>query len=56
MSNSSKKDIEVVTGEGSNLAISNVEEHITELKPKAKEENKKKIVIPESKKSKSKKN
>ncbi len=46
-----KKDIEVVSGDGSNLDISPVYEHTT--KPKTTEERPKNIVIPkESKKEK----
>ena len=33
---SDDKEIEVVTGDGSNLNLSPVSEHITSLKPKAK--------------------
>ena len=44
---SDDKEIEVVTGDGSNLNLSPVSEHITSLKPKAKEGNKK-IIIPEA--------
>ena len=54
MSEDAKKEIEVVTGDGSNLLISEVEEHISDLKPKAKDEKKKQIVIPESKRDKKK--
>ena len=49
MAEDHKKDIEVVTGDGSNLSISEVEEHISDLKPKAKDEKKKTIVIPQVK-------
>ena len=46
-----KKDIEVVNGDGSELNISGVSEHLTALKPKSKDQkSKKKIVIPENKK------
>jgi len=46
-----KKDIEVVNGDGSELNISGVSEHITSFKPKSKEQkSKKKIVVPETKK------
>ena len=46
-------EIEVVTGNGSEIEISEVKEHLTALKPKTKSEkdmDKKKIVIPEVKK------
>ena len=49
MSDESKKEIEVVDGDGSNLNISNVEEHISDLKPKPKDDKKRVIVIPEVK-------
>lgn len=52
MSKKSKNEIEVVAGDGSNLAISSVEEHITDLKPKTKDEKKKHIIIPEVKEKK----
>ena len=46
-----KKEIEVVSGDGSELNISDVSEHITALKPKTKnQKDKNKIVIPENKK------
>ena len=46
-----KKEIEVVTGDGSNLEFSPVFEHLNVAKPKPKDENdkKKKIIIPEVK-------
>lgn len=51
MEGNSKKEIEVVNGDGSGLNISAVSEHLTALKPKSKEEkSKKKIVVPETKK------
>ena len=43
-----KKEIEIVTGDGSDLNISDVGEHLTSMRPKSKE--KKDIVIPEVKK------
>ncbi len=43
-----KKEIEVVTGDGSELNISDVHEHLTALRPKTND--KKNIVIPEVKK------
>ncbi len=51
MEENEKKEIEVVSGDGSELTISPVSKHLTAMKPKSKEEqNKKKIVIPEIKK------
>lgn len=46
-----KKEIEVVTGDGTNLEFSPVFEHLNVVKPKPKDENekKKKIIIPEVK-------
>lgn len=41
-----EKDIEIVTGDGSNLVFSPVEEHITELTPKPKSDTRE-IIIPE---------
>lgn len=49
-----KKEIEVVNGDGSNLDISPVYEHINAAKPKNKENKPKNIVIPGQKKEKSK--
>lgn len=50
MEDNEKKEIEVVSGDGSELNISPVREHLTSMKPKSKEEkNKKEIVIPEVK-------
>jgi len=54
MSDKEKKEIEVVEGDGSNLSISNVEEHISDLKPKTKDEKKKHIIVPEVKEKKKK--
>ncbi len=52
-----KKDIEVVSGDGSNLDISPVYEHLNTSKPKTTDEKPKNIVIPkESKKSKDEEN
>lgn len=45
-----KKQIEVVSGDGSNLDISPVYEHINAAKPKSKDKNPKNIVIPGEKK------
>lgn len=47
-----KKDIEVINGDGSNLVISPVYEHINAAKPKSKDKNPKNIVIPGEKKKK----
>lgn len=50
-----KKDIEIISGDGSNLLISPVYEHINAAKPKiSKDKNPKNIVIPEEKKKKNK--
>lgn len=49
-----KKDIEVINGDGSNLVISPVYEHINAAKPKSKDKNPKNIVIPGEKKKKDK--
>ena len=45
-----KKEIEVVSGDGSNLDISPVYEHIDAAKPKNKDKKPKDIVIPGQKK------
>ena len=49
-----KKEIEIVTGDGTNLDFSPVYEHLNAVKPKTKdkEEKNKKIIIPEVKKDK----
>ncbi|MCI8273265.1 MAG: hypothetical protein HFJ55_04195 [Clostridia bacterium] len=41
-----KKEIEVINGNGTNLVISPVYDHINAAKPKNKDKNTKKIVIP----------
>ncbi len=41
-----KKDIEVINGDGSNLLISPVYEHINAAKPKSKDKNPKNIIVP----------
>lgn len=47
MSEQEEKEIEVVTGDGTNLTLSPVYEHLKAIKPKPKEEDKKKdIIIP----------
>ena len=45
-----KKEIEIVSGDGSNLDISPVYEHINAAKPKNKDKKPKNIVIPGQKK------
>ncbi|MBQ3145425.1 MAG: hypothetical protein IJB90_02460 [Clostridia bacterium] len=49
-----KKEIEIVSGDGSELEFSPVFEHLNAVKPKTKteQEKKKKIIIPEVKKNK----
>ena len=47
-----KKEIEVISGDGSNLEISPVYEHINAAKPKTKDQNPKNIIIPGEKKEK----
>lgn len=49
MSEDSKK-IEVINGDGKDLDISEVSTHLSDFKPKSKENQKQKIVIPETKK------
>lgn len=50
MEENEKKEFEIVSGDGSELNISPVREHLKALKPKSKEEHtKKEIVIPEVK-------
>lgn len=44
------KQIEVVSGDGNELNISPVYEHLSIGKPKTKEEKKKEIIIPKEKK------
>lgn len=43
-----KKDLEIVSGDGSNLDISPVYEHLNAVKPKSTKEKPKNIVIPKS--------
>ena len=45
------KKIEVVSGNGDNLDISEVSNHLSTLKPKNKDEKKQEIVIPKAKKN-----
>ena len=47
-----KKEIEVINGDGTNLVISPVYEHINAAKPKTKDQNPKNIIIPGEKKGK----
>ncbi len=49
MQNSPKK-IEVINGNGNELEISEVHEHLRIAKPKTKDEKAKKIIIPKEKK------
>lgn len=44
----SKKNIEIVNGDGSNLEISHVYDHLNTSKPKCNDEKPKNIVIPKS--------
>lgn len=48
--NKEKKDIEIVSGDGSNLDISPVYEDVNDLRPKSNNEKPKNIVIPKPKK------
>lgn len=50
MADTEKKDLEVVTGDGSNLDISPVYENINATRPKPNNEKPKNIVIPQEKK------
>ena len=50
MSDKVKKDLEVVTGDGSNLNISPVYEDINVARPQPQDKKPKNIVIPEEKK------
>ena len=45
-----KKEIEVISGDGSNLDISPVYEHINAAKPKSKDKKNKNIIVPGNKK------
>lgn len=47
---SDKKEIEVINGDGSNLDISPVYEHISAAKPNIKYKKPKNIVVPKNKK------
>ncbi len=50
MSEDKKKDIEIINGDGTNLVISPVYEHINAAKPKSKDKNPKNIIVPDGKK------
>lgn len=52
MSDENKKEIEVINGDGTNLVISPVYEHINAAKPKSKDKNPKNIVVPGEEKKK----
>ena len=43
-----KKELEVVSGDGSNLDISPVYEHLNDVKPKSTKDKPKNIVVPKS--------
>lgn len=45
-----ENEIEIIMGDDSNLDISDVGDYVNDLKPKAHENQKKKFVIPKSKK------
>jgi len=47
---SNKKEIEVVSGDGSNLNISPVYQHINAVKPKNRDKKPKNIIVPGQKK------
>ena len=51
-----KKNIEIVNGDGSNLDISHVYDHLNTGKPKCNDEKPKNIVVPEEHKNKEKNN
>lgn len=53
--NKDKKDIEIIDGNGSNLEISRVYDHLNSGKPKCNEKKPKNVVIPKSCKSSKKK-
>ena len=48
--NKNKKEIEVVKGDGSNLKISQVYDHINAAKPQNKDKKPKNIIVPNEKK------
>ena len=45
-----KKEIEIVSGDGSNLEISPVYEHINAVKPKSNDKKPNNIIVPNNKK------
>lgn len=51
MASSPKKNIEIVSGDGKELNISPVYEHLPSVKPKVKNDKKKNIIIPEARKN-----
>ena len=51
-----KKNIKIVNGDGSNLNISHVYDHLNTGKPKCNDEKPKNIIIPKSNKEKNNKN
>ena len=50
--NETKNELEVISGDGSNLEISPVYEHISAAKPKSKDKNPKNIIVPKKKQKK----
>ena len=52
MSESEKKEIKIVPGDGKDLEISNVYKHLSIAKPKVDKKKDKNIVIPKEKKNK----
>ena len=46
-----KKEIEVINGDGSNLDISGVYDHLNSGKPKSSDDKPKNIIIPEERKN-----
>lgn len=48
--NKNKKEIEVVKGDGSNLEISQVYDHINAAKPQTKDKKPKNVIVPNEKK------
>lgn len=49
--NDDKKNIEIISGDGSNLDISDVYDHLNSSKPKCNKEKPKNIVIPKNSKN-----
>lgn len=54
--NEEKKKIEIINGDGSNLDISNVYDHLNPAKPKSNDNKPKNIIIPEEHKNTEKEN